>query len=278
MHRAFSSLYTKKPSISIPSPPPVSPPESIEATSTLTCEGFWPADAIRDRAYTFLNRRNDVQTDAEKAYEEGDLTRATELVVEEHRVYEIGILFHDAAAALLFFVKNEGYFETVQEAMGSWKSGFTKKVKEKKRREKEMKEGSSDGHGSGSGSEGSSDDDSETSFDALQHEAPSEPLEPIILPLPPVNPLKLRKCDLHGLLIREARHYVLQHLELCRAHRIPSTDIVTGWGKSSKDNDAKLKPRVKEILEKYEEEQEGKVVIDRKKRNDGMFTLRMTEW
>ena len=287
MRPAFQSIYSKKQyqtssQVPMPKPAPMTWPSTESATDAPSCEGFWPADSIRERAYTYLKKRTDTQNAAEEAYTLGDLEKSVKLVVEEHRAYEIGVLFHDAAAALLFFVKNEGYFTSVQEAMGSWRSGFTKKVKEMLRREREKKERSGESFEGNGSSEGSSDEESLSIHDSVASASFDDPRDPtpapINLALPIVNPSKLRKCDLHGLLIREARHYVLQHLELCRKHRIENTDVVTGWGKSSKDNDAKLKPRVKEILEKYEEDSEGRVMIDRKKKNEGMFTLRMSGW
>ncbi|TDL22154.1 hypothetical protein BD410DRAFT_788857 [Rickenella mellea] len=50
----------------------------------------------------------------------------------------------------------------------------------------------------------------------------------------------LSKCDLHGLYVREAERYTIDHVRACQQAGLAKTIIITGRGKGSKDGDSKL--------------------------------------
>lgn len=64
----------------------------------------------------------------------------------------------------------------------------------------------------------------------------------------PTTPSQLRRCDLHGLHIKEAERYATSHINSCRKAGVGRTTFITGWGKHSADGVARLRPAIAELL------------------------------
>lgn len=58
----------------------------------------------------------------------------------------------------------------------------------------------------------------------------------------------LKRCDLHGLIVKEAIRRVKDHLRACADIGVVETMLITGKGKGSKDGIPKIKPAVINLL------------------------------
>jgi DNA-nicking Smr family endonuclease len=83
----------------------------------------------------------------------------------------------------------------------------------------------------------------------------------------------LKKIDLHGLFVKEAKQKMEEHLEACRIWKVKNTWIITGRGKNSVGGVAKIRPEVEEWLKTHGPGM-GIRIMDAS--NPGAFQLELT--
>jgi len=79
------------------------------------------------------------------------------------------------------------------------------------------------------------------------------------------NTKSTSKIDLHGLFVNEAKQYASEHIDKCRKQGVERVIFVTGRGNRSVDGVAKIKPAIRELLER-----KG-IAVEVDQRNEGVL-------
>ncbi len=87
----------------------------------------------------------------------------------------------------------------------------------------------------------------------------------------------LKRCDLHGLVVKEAIQRVEEHLRACAETGVVETMLITGKGKGSKDCIPKIKPAaIKLLTESKRMSVLGEIQVNVP--NEGCVTVQLCFW